>query len=91
MPRVMLQRRVRVEVNQPVRARAEASELFSPVKKSMISQWDQVVQRHAPRAEIAITAHTGGITGNIREISRKTFSTPAISMHWLSKVHLKQE
>jgi hypothetical protein len=44
----MLQRRVLAGS-----ARAEAGELFSPVKKSMISQWDQAVQRHAPRAEIA--------------------------------------
>jgi hypothetical protein len=27
------------------------------VKKSMISQWDQVVHRHAPRVEISITGN----------------------------------
>ena len=53
---------------QPARSAPTEGELFSPVKKSMISQRDQVVQRNASR-EVSITGNLQGITGNIREFS----------------------
>ena len=48
---------------QPARSAPTEGELFSPVKKSMISQRDQVVQRNASR-EVSITGNLQGITGN---------------------------
>ena len=63
---------------QPARSAPTEGELFSPVKKSMISQRDQVVQRNASR-EVSITGNLQGITGNIREFSRKLFDPSNIN------------
>jgi hypothetical protein len=58
----------------------------------MISQWDQVAQRaHAPGADNFNNSEFTTINNDYQRIFEKSFSDPAISMHWLSELRLEQE